>query len=150
MAWNLKNIEDALQIRLRARPSLVALVGDASHIKPDETGGALYPAVNFRVSEYPNPNNQHKIELYVYIDAEKDNSGETNHKKCLDIAAEVEAELFHKPQVAETVNLLDLSAFHYRSVRQEKIFDSGPMLRENTTDKLRQTQQYLLIIEDYS
>lgn len=150
MAWNLKNIEGALQTRLRSRPSLVALVGDVSHIKPDETGGVLYPAVNFRVSEYPTPKNQHKIELYLYIDVEKDISGETNHNKCLDIAAEVEAELFHKPQVTEAVMLLDLSVYNYRTVRQEKIFDSGPILRENTTDKLRQTQQYLLIIEDYS
>jgi hypothetical protein len=28
MAWNLKNIEAALQTRLQARASLVALVGD--------------------------------------------------------------------------------------------------------------------------
>jgi hypothetical protein len=150
MAWNLKNIESVLQTRLQARPSLVALVGESSRIKPDETGGALYPAVNFRVSEYPNLNNQHRIELYVYIDTDKDTSGESNRNKCLDIAAEVEAELFYKPQVPNPVELLDLSAFHYRCVRQEKFFDSGPMLRENTTDKLRQTQQYLLIIEDYS
>ncbi len=150
MAWNLKNIEVALQTRLQARGSLVALVGDSSRIKPDETEGALYPAVNFRLSEYPNLNNQHKIELYLYIDVDKDTSGRINHNKCLDIAAEIEGELFYKPQVANPVKLLDLSAFHYRCVRQEKFFDSGPILRENATDKLRQTQQYLLIIEDYS
>jgi hypothetical protein len=150
MAWNLKNIESTLQARLQARSTLVALLGEPSRIKPDETGGALYPAVNFRVSEYPNLNNQHRIELYLYIEVDQDTSGETNHNRCLDIAAEVEAELFYKPQVSNPVDLLDLSAYHYRCVRQEKFFDSGPILRDNTTGKLRQTQQYLLIIEDYS
>jgi hypothetical protein len=150
MAWNLKNIEDALQIRLQGRPSLVALVDDASHIKPDGTDGTLFPAVNFRISEYPNSNSQHKIELFLFIDVDNDTSGEDNHNKCLDIAAEVEAELFYKPQDLNPVALLDLSAYHYRCLRQEKFFDSGPILGENTTDKLRQIQQYLLIVDDYS
>lgn len=150
MAWNLRNIEDALLRRLQARPSLVTLLGNPACIKSDETGGTLYPAVNFRLSEYPNLNNQHKIELYLYIDVEKDNSGKINHNKCLDIAAEVEAELYYKPQSINPASLIDLTAYRYRCLRQEKLFDSGPVLRENTTDKIRQTQQYLVLVEDYS
>lgn len=150
MAWNLKNIEDALQTRLQASSSLVALVGDSSHIKPDETGGALYPAVNFRFSDYPAQNNEHKIELYLYIDVEKDTSGETNHNKSLDIAAELDAELYYKPQTGSPTALLDLSAYNYRCIWQEKVYDSGPVLREGTTDKLRQTLQFIFVVQDYS
>ncbi len=150
MAWNLKNIENALRNRLQLRSTLVLLVGDSTHIKPDGTGGELYPAVNFRVSEYPNLSNQHKIKLYIYIDAEKDTDGDVNHNNCLDIAAEVEAELFYKPQTENPGTLLDLSSYNYRCFRQEKLFDSGPVIRENVTDKIRQTQHYLFIIDDFS
>lgn len=114
MAWNLRNIEEALRIRLHSRATLVSLAGDSTHIKPDGTGGELYPAVNFRVSEYPNLSNQHKIELYIYIDAEKDTDGDVYHNNCLDIAAEVEAELFYKSQTENPVTLLDLSGYNYR------------------------------------
>jgi hypothetical protein len=147
MAWNVKNIETELVARLAARTSLINILGDSSHIRAEGTGGALYPSVNYLLEDIPSDRDEHLIILYLYIDTQND----TGHNQGLDIAAELTAEIYHKPQVSNSAAFLDLMDYQYQILDQIKLHDSGPVPKEGSSPvTFRCKQIWRFIVTDQS
>lgn len=147
MTWNVKNIETELVARLAARTSLISILGGSNHIWAEGTGEPLYPSVNYLLEDIPSDQDEHLIILYLYIDTQND----TGHNQSLDIAAELTAEIYHKPQVPNSAAFLDLSEYQYQVLDQIKLYDSGPVPKEGSSPvAFRCKQIWRFIITDHS
>lgn len=147
MAWNVKNIETELVARLSARTSLINILGGSSHIRAEGTGGTLCPSVNYLLEDIPNDFDEHVIILYLYIDTQND----SGHDQSLDIAAELTAELYHKPQIPDSAEFLDLTDYQYQALDQIKLYDSGPVPKEGSSPvAFRCKQIWRFIVTDHS
>jgi len=141
--WSLKNIEIALRSRLISRASLLAVV-PAENIRPEGTGDEAYPAVNYLLDDLPlDDAGSHEVTVHIFIDTQSQNQAR-------EIAAEIEAELWRKPQAASPVPFLDLSAHGYRVVDQRKTYESGPIYTGGMPATFRNTQRYTLRVIDQS
>lgn len=158
LVWNIKNIEIAVKSRLSARASLIALLGAASHIRPEGTGKEMFDAVNFAVSDTPNASNHrlHNITLYTYIDTQ-DRDGKSGRDQALDIAAELSAELHHDDQDNDSAVFLDLSLYGCRVMEQQIEFNPNPIATGgnsqaggNSPATFRLPQRWRMVVVDQS
>lgn len=149
MNWNTGNIGTELVARLSARLSLVNLLGDAKHIRPEGTGKELYDCINYAFDDIPDSYNCHihNVTLNLYIDTRDDN-GKSGYKNGQAIAAEMYEELDHSNQEPNSAAYLDLSRFGYRVLEQSVNFNPGPRETGGNPPTYRAPMRLNLVVID--